>query len=646
MPTLNYKNASALVEYEYLHGTITALYPADDTADVTLKYKVVVVPAVPATATTSAVEEVTEDREEALTGVPIFYHCEKDSVVRSNGAIEEAAGGFNIDDNVVVLISRNSADSLGQKYYIVGHYYQELKKCGSELVLFVSANIGNPYFVVQKYKAKTLNKTGTNTFEYWEEVDLIEGTGLPSPYTNYYRRSVAGASSDLNSVIVTYLGYTRWGFTYNEPQNMKQRIPIVKYDNCTPCEIGIGYMFDSYYTPKDFLLSKGGACIGAGGSNGVVGACFETGDCASQDIYYNSLIGVYDPNMVFMVKAPCIVGNKMLLSMYCQVDPNPDPGFEYSKPYQLGFYVFESRIFSYGSTTWPIFLDFIDRRFVELTESESLSINQILYTDGKVYIFFNYDQITLGNTVYIKVYDYVTSECVLVKAISGTYDFARAGFINYRNVEYLYYATIDTWGTEEISPIYLADIKTLETVYQLALPNVGDPNFVLANMPTTDVVVDKHNQIRADNPQITEDRNYPHCYYLGKSEVCRIIAQKHLNWLIANNRFSHDGENGSSPIDRGEQYGIISCNENIGSSYDGVMSAIDGLCESPNHFANIINTRWSSMGWASGRYAPGVSEITLGPGMYVDGGYTTTDTTLEINPDGSFTIYVFFFAGK
>jgi len=76
------------------------------------------------------------------------------------------------------------------------------------------------------------------------------------------------------------------------------------------------------------------------------------------------------------------------------------------------------------------------------------------------------------------------------------------------------------------------------------------------------------------------------------------------------------------------------------------MSAIDGLCESPNHFANMINTRWSSMGWASGRYAPGVSEITLGPGMYVDGGYTTTDTTLEINPDGSFIIYVFFFAGK
>jgi len=114
MATLNYKNAGALVSYDYLQGTIVSIYPEDDTADVS-----------------GICGE--------LLKIPIFYHCDDTSKKRANGAIEGAASGFAIGDSIVVLraigiagsapgsdevITLSNGDSGSPKttHYIVGHY--------------------------------------------------------------------------------------------------------------------------------------------------------------------------------------------------------------------------------------------------------------------------------------------------------------------------------------------------------------------------------------------------------------------------------------------------------------------------------------------------------------------------------------------
>ena len=130
MPTLNYQDVGALVQYDYLQGRILALYPEDDTADV---------------------ESESEGSVWTLMAVPIFYHCEPDSEVRTNGAITGSASGFAVDDLVIVLKSIDGAKSklgnpqielqsidskaTGPEYYVVGHYDGVVKCVARYLVV-------------------------------------------------------------------------------------------------------------------------------------------------------------------------------------------------------------------------------------------------------------------------------------------------------------------------------------------------------------------------------------------------------------------------------------------------------------------------------------------------------------------------------
>jgi hypothetical protein len=116
MPTLNYENIGALVDYEYLHGTIAALYLEDDTADV------------------SGVCG-------ALSRVPIFYHCTDTSIARSNGAIQYSAQAFSVGDGVVVLKGSASANNFESRYYVIG-FYGEKKRCATPGVLWVRSYAG------------------------------------------------------------------------------------------------------------------------------------------------------------------------------------------------------------------------------------------------------------------------------------------------------------------------------------------------------------------------------------------------------------------------------------------------------------------------------------------------------------------------
>ena len=77
MPTIDFKNIGDVLNFELLRGTIVTLDSATDTCTVNVGGGV-------------------------LTAL-LFYHCSTTSAMRDNGAIEGAAAGFSVGDEVIVL---------------------------------------------------------------------------------------------------------------------------------------------------------------------------------------------------------------------------------------------------------------------------------------------------------------------------------------------------------------------------------------------------------------------------------------------------------------------------------------------------------------------------------------------------------------
>lgn len=129
MPTLNYQNAGAVVGYDYLHGTITALYPEDDTADVSGGCG-------------------------TLSKVPIFYHCEDAATQRTNGALVGASAGFDIGDAVVVMVGRDE-DGIDRANHIIAHY-DGVQDCGK----WVRVKINGEYVTQTQLLLKITDSDG------------------------------------------------------------------------------------------------------------------------------------------------------------------------------------------------------------------------------------------------------------------------------------------------------------------------------------------------------------------------------------------------------------------------------------------------------------------------------------------------------
>jgi len=81
MPTHDFKDIGDVLNFDILRGTITAIDSVTDTCTVS----------------------VGGASREAL----LFYHCEPDSIIRDNGAIEGAAAGFAVDDEVIVMVRKD-----------------------------------------------------------------------------------------------------------------------------------------------------------------------------------------------------------------------------------------------------------------------------------------------------------------------------------------------------------------------------------------------------------------------------------------------------------------------------------------------------------------------------------------------------------
>ena len=86
MPRRNFKNAGELKDVQYLRGTIQTIDSSTDTCTVAV--------------------------DGSVLSALFFYHCEPDSPLRDNGAIEGGAAGFSVGDVVVVQVKYDYGEAL------------------------------------------------------------------------------------------------------------------------------------------------------------------------------------------------------------------------------------------------------------------------------------------------------------------------------------------------------------------------------------------------------------------------------------------------------------------------------------------------------------------------------------------------------
>jgi len=104
MPRMNYPTVGDMQEYEFLRGIIVSIDAATDTCTVDV----------------CSVGVVT-----AL----LFYHCEPDSPLRDNGAIEGAAAGFAEEDEVIVQVKHDKSEAR-----VIAHI-DGVRPCGWKFIL-------------------------------------------------------------------------------------------------------------------------------------------------------------------------------------------------------------------------------------------------------------------------------------------------------------------------------------------------------------------------------------------------------------------------------------------------------------------------------------------------------------------------------
>jgi hypothetical protein len=105
MPTHDFKNIGDVLDFELLRGTIKTVDSATDTCTV--------------------------DVDGSTVDALIFYHCKPDSIARASGAIEGAAAGFKVGDEVIVLKKYD-----GSAIKVIAHT-DGVRHCGKYVVVIV-----------------------------------------------------------------------------------------------------------------------------------------------------------------------------------------------------------------------------------------------------------------------------------------------------------------------------------------------------------------------------------------------------------------------------------------------------------------------------------------------------------------------------
>jgi hypothetical protein len=111
MPTHDFKNIGDVLDFELLRGTIKTVDSATDTCTV--------------------------DVDGSTVDALIFYHCKPDSIARASGAIEGAAGGFKVGDEVIVLKKYD-----GSAIKVIAHT-DGVHRCGGEEYVVITASFAS-----------------------------------------------------------------------------------------------------------------------------------------------------------------------------------------------------------------------------------------------------------------------------------------------------------------------------------------------------------------------------------------------------------------------------------------------------------------------------------------------------------------------
>ena len=146
MPKLDHSNIGDIAKTIYLPGIITAIYPEDedtpeehwDTADVLVA------------------SSFTPSGESWLRA-PIFYHCENESPARENGALLNAAYGFELNDEVILkcTLAKGKAfnvhgDQTAYTQVVVIGHKDVPKRCRRSWVLVFCGDYVTVYDLIKK----------------------------------------------------------------------------------------------------------------------------------------------------------------------------------------------------------------------------------------------------------------------------------------------------------------------------------------------------------------------------------------------------------------------------------------------------------------------------------------------------------------
>ena len=164
MPTHDFANIGEVLDYELLKGTIISIDPSTDTCMVTVGGSGV----------------------NAL----LFYHCNPDSIIRDNGAIEGAAAGFDKGDSVIVM-----KKSDGSIIKVIGHT-DGVRHCAPDVVFTISL-MGFSKKVVVVWKSKE------DTARIWKNGIVIEDSDID--FQDWYtKKNIDPATKDMFSLTGYY----------------------------------------------------------------------------------------------------------------------------------------------------------------------------------------------------------------------------------------------------------------------------------------------------------------------------------------------------------------------------------------------------------------------------------------------------------
>ena len=171
IPLLNHKNLGEIQKTAYLTATITSVDSGNDTASFT------------------GIGDCPSG-----TDIPIFYHCEPDSVKRDNGALEDAAGAFEEDDEVIIQCE--VVDSTTYKpLYIMG-FVDKPKACAFYIDVTVNEFVPAYYKTLKIIDAEGIVHIQKSTPEEPGKVGPFQKVAFPAKVYLYMDGNAPGIGGD------------------------------------------------------------------------------------------------------------------------------------------------------------------------------------------------------------------------------------------------------------------------------------------------------------------------------------------------------------------------------------------------------------------------------------------------------------------